>query len=285
LASRVPLRYARSDHRALTPKGSKSLTRFLQLACTFALTALGLPAWSARAQDLFEIQVYPYETVAPRHTMVEFHMNYNPSGTKQTESGQFPNNHQFHFTIEITHGLSRSWELGGYLVTAYVPGVGPKFAGSRIRPRFRIPESWHLPFRLSVSTELGFNKHQFDPNTITLEIRPILEKEIGKWYFSVNPDLTKSFHGPDAHRGLGFEPGVKVSYSLTKLIAPGFEYYGETGAIAHFLPLHQQHHLIFPTLDLNVSPNWELNFGVGRGLTGTSEHWIIKWIIGRRFKF
>lgn len=281
----MPLRYARSDHRALTPKGPKSLTRFLQLACTFALTALGLSASSARAQDLFEIQVYPYETVAPRHTMVEFHMNYTPSGTKQTERGQFPNNHQFHFTIEITRGLSRSWELGGYLVTAYVPGAGPKFAGSRIRPRFRIPESWHLPFRLSVSTELGFNKHQFDPNTITLEIRPILEKEVGKWYFSVNPDLTKSFQGPDAHRGLGIEPGVKVSYSLTKLIAPGFEYYGETGSIAHFLPLHQQHHLIFSTLDLNASPNWELNFGVGRGLTGTSEHWIIKWIIGRRFNF
>jgi hypothetical protein len=261
------------------------LTRSLQFACTFALASLCWLVPSAHGQDLFEIQVYPYETVEPRHTMVELHMNFTPSGTKQTENGQFPNNHQFHFTVEVTHGLTPHWELGGYLVTAYVPGIGPNFAGSRIRPRFRIPEGWRLPFRFSVSTELAFNKHQFDPNTITLEIRPILEKQIGKWYFSVNPDLTKSFRGVAAHRGLGFEPALKVSYNLTKRLAPGLEYYAETGPIDHFLPLDQQHHLIFPTLDVNTSPDWELNFGVGRGLTGSSEHWIVKWIIGRRFRF
>ena len=36
--------------------------------------------------------------------------------------------------------------------------------------------------------------------------------------------------------------------------------------------------------DLNVSPEWELNFGIGAGLTTTSEHWIVKAIVGRRFK-
>lgn len=257
----------------------------LRFACPLALVGLSLLACNAHAQDLFEIQVYPYETVEPRHTMVELHMNYTPRGTRDTSNGMFANNHQFHFTVEITHGLTRHWELGAYLVTAYVPSVGPKFAGARIRPRVRAPETWHLPFGFSVSTELAFNKHQFDPNTITLEIRPIIEKELGKWYFSVNPDLTKSFRGADAHRGLGFEPALKVSYSVTKLLAPGFEYYAETGPLRHFLPLSQQHHLIFPTLDLNVSPNWELNFAVGRGLTGASEHWIVKWIVGHRFKF
>jgi hypothetical protein len=261
------------------------LTRLSYLASAFALLTLCLVASRACAQDLFEIQVYPYETVEPHHTMFEFHMNFFPSGTKETQNGLFPNNHQFHLTVEITHGLTPHWELGAYLVTAYVPGIGPKFAGSRIRPRFRIPESWHLPFRLGVSTELGFNKHQFDLNTITLEIRPILEKEFGKWYFSVNPDLSKSFQGVDAHRAPSFEPGVKISYNLTKRLAPGIEYYAETGPISHFLPLGQQHHLLFPTLDVNTSPEWELNFAVGRGLTGSSEHWIVKWIIGRRFKF
>ncbi len=254
----------------------------LALVPAMMLMLLSTPA---AAQDLFEIQVYPYETVEPHRTMVEFHMNYFPSGTKHAEPGGFPNNHQFHFTVEITHGLTKHWELGGYLVTAYVPGVGPKFAGSRVRPRFRAPESWHLPFGFSVSTELGFNKHQFEANTITLEIRPILEKQAGKWYLSVNPDLTKAFRGPDAHRGFGLEPGVKISYNVTKLLAPGLEYYAETGPIAHFKPLREQHHLLFPTLDLNTSPNWEINLGVGRGLTGTSEHWIVKWIIGYRFNF
>ncbi len=238
----------------------------------------------AGAQDLFEIQVYPYETVEPHHTMFEFHMNTYPSGTKEAENGMFPVNHQFHLTAEITHGLSEYWELGGYLVSAFVPNEGAYFAGGRIRPRFRLPEN-SLPFRFSVSMELGFNKHQFDTNTITLEIRPIIEKEFGRWYFSLNPDLTKSLRGEDAHRGFGMEPAVKVSYKLTRLLEPGLEYYAETGPIAHFDTLHDQHHLIYPTLDLNTSPDWEINIGVGRGLTGTSQHWVVKWIIGRKLRF
>jgi len=44
---------------------------------------LFLPSHAA-AQDLFEIQVYPYDTVEPHHTMVEFHMNYFPSGRSLT---------------------------------------------------------------------------------------------------------------------------------------------------------------------------------------------------------
>jgi hypothetical protein len=238
-----------------------------------------------RAQDLFEIQVYPYDTVAPHQTMAELHMNFFPSGTKQAAPGEFANDNQFHLTLEVTHGLTKYFELAGYVVSAHVPDVGWRFAGARIRPRFRLPAEWHLPFRVSVSTEVGFNKHEFEANTITLEIRPILEREFGRWYLSFNPVIAKALRGPDAGRAPGFEPGVKVSYAVTKKIEPGVEYYADTGPITHFETPRDQHHLIFPTLDLNVSPDWELNFGVGRGLTGSSERWVVKWIIGYRFKF
>ena len=269
---------------AFTP--GKILTfALIRPTCLFALAVLLLLSASAAAQDLFEIQVYPYDTVTPCRTMVELHMNYFPSGTKQAEDETFPNHHQFHFTVEVTHGLTKHFELAGYLVTAVVPGVGPKFAGARVRPRFRLPETLRLPFKVSISTELGFNKQQFDPNTITLEIRPILEREIGKWYLSFNPDLSKSFRGINSHRGFEFEPGLKVSYAVTKRIEPGFEYYAATGPVTHFERLRDQHHLIFPTLEVNAGPNWELNFGVGRGLTSTSERWVVKWILGYRLKF
>ena len=39
-----------------------------------ALACIALPL-SAIAQGNYEIQVYPYETVEPRHTMVELHSN------------------------------------------------------------------------------------------------------------------------------------------------------------------------------------------------------------------
>jgi hypothetical protein len=34
-----------------------------------------------------------------------------------------------------------------------------------------------------------------------------------------------------------------------------------------------------------VSPEWEFNFGVGIGLTRSTDHLILKMIIGRRFTF
>ena len=44
----------------------------------------------------------------------------------------------------------------------------------------------------------------------------------------------------------------------------------------------EQRHLIFPALDLRTAGGWDLNIGVGRGLTGGSEHWGVKWIVGLR---
>jgi tartrate dehydratase alpha subunit/fumarate hydratase class I-like protein len=35
--------------------------------------------------------------------------------------------------------------------------------------------------------------------------------------------------------------------------------------------------------DLNVSPLWEINIGVGIGGTASTDHLIVKAILGRRF--
>src|SRR5262245_52997160 len=240
-----------------------------------------LGAGSAAAQDLFEIQVYPYETVPPGRTMVELHNNFFPSGTKDAPSGEFAEHHQARTPLEVTHGFTKYFELGGYIVTAsHVPGEGPQFAGTRIRPRFRLPETPRFFFNVSVSLELGFNQPEFEANTRTLEIRPILEHEEGRFYLSINPDLSKALKGPDSGSAPEFEPGVKVAWSVTPKVAAGVEYYGATGPITHFEPRGDQRHMIFPTIDLDVSPDWELNFAIGRGLTGASEHWVLKAIVG-----
>ena len=251
----------------------------------FVVLWMGIGVAPAAAQDLFEIQVYPYETVEPHRTMVELHTNFFPSGTKDAAPGEFPMNQQSHLTLEVTHGFTHYFECAGYLVTAaYVPHHGAQFAGWRIRPRFRLPEFKSFPFKVSLSFELGFNQPEFEANTRTLEIRPILERQEGRLYLSINPDLSKALRGPDSGEGLEFEPGVKIAWDVTPKVAAGVEYYGATGVVTNFERLRDQHHMIFPTIDLNVSPDWELNFAVGRGLTGTSEHWVLKSIVGYKFK-
>ncbi len=236
-----------------------------------------------RAQENYEIQVYGAETVEAGHTMLELHSNFTANGSTSIEDGQLPTNHVFHETIEITHGWTPWFETGFYFFNTLGSDGRSAYVGSHIRPRFAAPENWKWPVGVSISVEFGFQKKEYSANTSTLEIRPIVDKKIGKWYLAFNPVLDQSFAGPDQNRGLIFSPNVKSSYDVSKVVALGIEYYGSTGPFFHYDPIAQQQHQIFAAIDLNTSANWEFNGGLGLGLTNSTDKAIFKIIIGRRF--
>jgi hypothetical protein len=258
--------------------------RFFVPAAFAALIAL-FGARSAAAQDNYEIQVYGSETVEPGHTMVELHSNFTIDGSKQMVDGLYPTNHALHETIEITHGWNDWFETGFYIFTSARSGQGLDWVGDHIRPRVRVPEKWHWPVGVSLSNEIGYQRRQFSVDTWTWEIRPIVDQQIGRWYWSINPTLDRSFHGQSVHEGVVFSPNFKFSYNFTPKIAGGLEYYGSVGPITSFLPISQQQQQIFPAIDLNIAPQWEINFGFGVGLTRSTDHLIAKMILGYRFDF
>jgi hypothetical protein len=243
----------------------------------------------AKAQDNYEIQVYGSDTVAPRTTMLELHSNftaegsYPASGSRFTAEGLYPTNHAEHETVEITQGVNNYSEVGFYIFTSARSGDGWQWVGDHIRPRVRVPDSWHWPVGVSLSMEFGYQRASFSKDTWTMELRPIIDKLIDRWYFAVNPALERSFHGPSVPQGVGFSPSAKFSYDFNKYISGGLEYYASYGSITGVSSLHNQEQQFFPTIDLNVSPNWEINFGVGIGATANTDHLIVKGILGRRF--
>lgn len=251
------------------------------LPCLFLLPLFALRM--ACAQGNYEIQVYGSDTVAPRTTMVELHSNFTAAGQRQFIDGEAPTNHAQHETIEITQGLSKWSEVGFYIFTSGQSETGAQWVGDHIRPRVRVPDSWNWPVGVSLSMELGYQRALFDRNTWTWEIRPIVDKQMGRWYVSVNPALERTLHGPDVNLGLDFAPAVKVGYDFTQVVSAGIEYYADYGSIREIASLHDQQQQVFAATDLNVSPEWELNFGVGVGATAATDHWIIKGIVGRRF--
>ncbi|HJZ52769.1 MAG TPA: hypothetical protein VJ228_11260 [Candidatus Acidoferrales bacterium] len=261
------------------------MKRLTGLAVLIALAALALFVPSASAQDNYEIQVYGADTVEPGHTMVELHSNFTIDGSKQIINGLYPTNHAEHETVEITHGLSDWFEVGFYIFTSARSGQGWQWVGDHIRPRFRIPEKWHWPVGVSLSNEVGYQRRQFSTDTWTWEMRPIVDQKVGRWYWSFNPTFDKSIHGLSQSQGFVFSPNFKFSYDFTPKIAGGLEYYGSVGPATDFLPIHQQQHQIFPAIDLNLAPQWEVNFGLGVGLTGSTDHLILKGIVGYRFDF
>jgi hypothetical protein len=240
---------------------------------------------SALAQDNYEIQVYGSETVAPRTTMVELHSNFTEEGSKTVVDGVLPTNHAEHETVEITQGVTDWFETGFYIFTTIQSDGGWQWVGDHIRPRFRVPESWHWPVGVSLSNEIGYQRRQFSTDTWTWEIRPIVDKKIGAWYLSFNPALDRSWHGASVNKGVEFSPNAKVSYDFTKRISGGLEYYASYGSITGFDPLHEEQQQFIPAIDLDLGPEWEFNFGVGIGTTASTDHLIIKCIVGRRFSW
>lgn len=243
-----------------------------------------LPAALA-AQDNYEIQVYGAETVAPRTTMVELHSNFTFDGDTLAAGGLRPTEHALHETLEITHGFTPWFEVGFYTFTSAGAGAGWNWVGTHIRPRVRVPASWHWPVGVSLSQEIGYVRGAYDPNTWSWEIRPIVDGTSGRVYWSVNPALEVALAGADAGSAPGFAPAAKIAVTASPAVTVGLEYYGSFGPVTHFLPRNAQEQQLFPSVDLNVAPQWELNAGLGFGLTPATDRLIFKIITGYRLPF
>jgi hypothetical protein len=260
----------------------RRLRRKLRVRPALLSVACGL-AWNGWAQDNYEIQVYGSETVAPGRTMVELHSNFTINGQQEEVNGVLPSHHAVHETLEITQGFTPWFETGFYVFTSIQPDEGWEWVGDHIRPRVRVPEEWHWPVGLSLSTEIGYQRRSFSEDTWTWELRPIADKQWGPWYLAVNPAFEKSLEGDSSSQGFTFAPSAKVSFDVSKKIAIGVEYYASVGPVTHWDVWSQQQQQIFPAVDLNLSPDWEINFGVGFGLTQSTDDLIVKLILGRRF--
>jgi hypothetical protein len=251
---------------------------------TFAAAILiwVLPA-ALIAQGNYEVQVYEADLVPPGVTMLELHSIFIAVGTKGVHDGVLPTCHAQHETLEITHGFDEWFETGFYQFTSIQPDGGWKWVGTHVRPRIAVPKKYGLPVGLSLSAEFGYQRPNFSPDTWTLEIRPIIDKTMGKFYLSLNPTIDKSFHGPAQSAGYEFSPDIKFSYDVHKRVAVGLEYYGAYGPLTSWDPLREQQHLFLPAIDVDFGPDWEFNFGVGVGVTRATDHILVKLILGYRF--
>ena len=243
-------------------------------------TVLG--AQIAHAIDFYEIQVYTVETTPKNKLTLELHSNgvVNAVGSLARDDLR---RHEIHETIEGTYCLLSNVEIGQYFNMAKFVGGRFGYAGSRTKLHFGIgdPDEWPIAFGGNV--ELDYMRRQADPNSLSLELRPILQKNFGKLSIVADFAFEKALRGPGAHEGFGFLPSAMISYDLLPWLTPAVEYYGDIGPIRRPAATKLQQHFIVPAVNLNLSPKLELNFGVGSGTTQASRGTFIKSIIGWTF--
>ncbi|MGZ3853891.1 MAG: hypothetical protein ACXVBX_13930 [Flavisolibacter sp.] len=245
---------------------------------TLLLAILLLPIISfAQAEN--EIQVYSSPTVGNKLTIFELHSNYTFKGPKDLPDPKSA--HYLNESLEITHGFGDNFELGAYMFTTLTPNGKYEYLGSHIRPRITVPASWDWKVGASLSTEFGFFRQASDkPFYWEGEIRPVIDKTVHNWYFSLNPNMDFVLNGENKH--FGFGPQLKVVYTIADKVGIGTEYYTSIGTFRKINPLSEEEHLLGPMIDLYLSKKWEFNGGFLFGLTPTSNQQILKVLIGRR---
>jgi hypothetical protein len=262
------------------------MTNYHRLAICALFVVLGaiLLANHVAAQvDPWEFELYPYTTegrgVAELETDNAVVANGHNQGDNGTSAGTFPSQAMWRNQYELTYGISDRIEAAAYLNLALPRGGGYQYAGSKYRLRGRLFDEDVLPVNLGWYTELEWRRSpQFDTNQLELELRPIIEKDVGRFSIVANPKFEKAiFVGPDKNKGFEFGYAGALYYRWARHLSPGIEVYGATGNLEDTPPLHAQQHYVFPVLWGELPHRVRYNVGPGFGLTRGSDRLIVKF--------
>lgn len=229
-----------------------------------------------------EIQVYMDEINAPGEFGLDVHNNYVVSGSRIPDySGAQAPRHVFRITPEFSYGLTRNWELGGYLLFSRDGNGHSTIDGEKLRLKFLASRPADQAFFWGANLEVGRVERRLDENPWNAELKGMLGYHGERWTFAVNPNIDWKISGPVASPA-SFHLDSKIAYKIDQDFELGVESYNEFGPIRHMGHFNQQSQTVFGVLDTKVH-GWDLNLGIGRGLTSVSDRWILKAIVNVPF--
>jgi hypothetical protein len=79
-----------------------------------------------------------------------------------------------------------------------------------------------------------------------------------------------------------FAPAARVARRLDTDLFVGLEYYADFGEIGNFAKLADQQHTLFAVTDFKLGV-FDVNLGIGYGLTPASDRFVVKTIWGYAF--
>ena len=231
------------------------------------------------AKAIDEIQVYNAGIAAPGQFTIEQHLNYVGAGvTTPPFPGGLVSNHSINGTPEFAYGVTDWWEVGLYLPFAI---RDQQFLSDsfKVRTLFVSPHAEQHSFFYGVNFELSNSTPEFSQTRFGLEIRPIIGLRNADYEFIVNPIVDVGF---GKYGQADFAPAARVARNLGHDLLVGLEYYADFGEIGRFAKLADQQHTLFAVADFKLGI-FDVNFGVGYGLTTASDRFVIKTIWGYAF--
>jgi hypothetical protein len=241
----------------------------LALAITPLLTA------TLHAQDPFELEVYTPATAAPGEWELGINANYVASGSTSFDGPLAPTDRQGRLSVELDHGLTRNWEVAVYGLAATRPGAGADLVGWRLKTRVRAPDSWRLPIQLGLNVEVEQTDLSYGEHRKALEIAPILAWSRGPLTLALDLPFERGLGGTEEQE-FEAEPRARVALGVSRSVTLTTEYFnapedaGGTGA------KQVRRQLLIPGLELHLGDDFTWNFGVGFGLSETTDDLVLR---------
>jgi len=141
------------------------------------------------------------------------------------------------------------------------------------------PNAEQRNFFYGVNFEFSNTTPKFSQTRFALEIRPIIGIRNADYEFIVNPIVDIGF-GKNGEAD--YAPAARVARKLDKDLFVCLEYYADFGEIGNFAKLADQQHTVIAVTDFKLGV-FDVNFGIGYGLTPASDRWVIKSIVGYAF--
>jgi hypothetical protein len=219
-----------------------------------------------------EIQVYDESINARGEFNLDLHMNYVPSGVKESSyPKEITANHDFRLTPEFAYGFTKNWEGGFYLPIIRAADNEWFLEGAKIRLKY-IADHHDRGFYWGFNQELGKVSHRTELENWNYELRPILGYKTEDWNLTLNPILGIALSGND--QTPNFSPSFKISRKISETTWLNLENYSDFGPIDQTRNHVQE---TFLTADTQLLGH-NLNFGVGHGWTKESNDITIKAI-------
>lgn len=244
-----------------------------------AVAVLAAPAMLMGQTD--EIQVYDGAIAEPGIFNLMVHTNFTPIGRKTPDyPGAIIANDSFQTTAEWAYGVTPWFEQGLYLpvTTPHSSNRGATIDGFKIRELFVRPHADDHKFFYGVNFEFSVNHQYWEPRRITSEVRPIVGLHLKPWDFIFNPIVDTDYTG--GVRNLEFNPSTRVAYNLNDRWAVAAEEYSGFGPLHEFVPVSDQFHEVWATVDHNTK-FVNIEAGVGVGYTAGSDRLTFKLMVSR----
>ena len=152
---------------------------------------------------------------------------------------------------EYSYGIWHDWEFSLQLPAAFGQDAS-RLEGYRTELQYVAPHDKDAGFYWGVNFELARVERPGDASFWNIELIPILAYRMDRWHFVANPGID--------------QPAGKVAYRAFEKNYFGVEYY-----------VDDQSRVLYFAWDGKVGKS-DINVGIGRGLTDSSDRWVLKMI-------